>query len=213
MPTSPLRAWLARRRRGRTGGSWGGVEAVWKRRRLSWWVQETIVQDSNGASEDRAAEVRRYALVIEWSDEDQVFIASAPDLPGLRTHGVTREEAATMGEEAIGLWIGASRRIDRGIPRPASRSSPITRDPGDYFRRGGWPSPPNRYFVARPPDWVSRPSKGPCPRQSGRPCPIAALFGSLHRRPVLPIRNLRRVPRTVIAALQHSTGELLPAPG
>jgi predicted RNase H-like HicB family nuclease len=78
-----------------------------------------MMVDSNGTSQDRAAEARRYALVIEWSDEDQVFIASAPDLPGLRTHGATREEAATMGEEAIALWLGASRRIDRVAP-PAS---------------------------------------------------------------------------------------------
>jgi antitoxin HicB len=49
--------------------------------------------------------VRRYALVIEWSDEDEHFLAVAPDLPGLVTHGRTRAEAAEMGEEAIALWL------------------------------------------------------------------------------------------------------------
>jgi predicted RNase H-like HicB family nuclease len=49
--------------------------------------------------------VRRYALVIEWSDEDQAFLATAPDLPGVRTHGSRRAEAAEMGEEVVTLWL------------------------------------------------------------------------------------------------------------
>jgi len=56
----------------------------------------------NLTTEQRDA-VRRYALVIEWSDEDAVFLAVAPDLPGVVTHGRTRAEAAAMGEEGIAL--------------------------------------------------------------------------------------------------------------
>jgi predicted RNase H-like HicB family nuclease len=70
----------------------------------------------NGTNQDHTAEARRYALVIEWSDEDQVFIVSAPDLPGLRTHGASREEAVMMGEEAVVLWLGANRRLGRAAP-------------------------------------------------------------------------------------------------
>ena len=47
--------------------------------------------------------VRRYAMVIEWSDEDQLFLVSIPDFPGANTHGRTRAEAAAMGEEVIAL--------------------------------------------------------------------------------------------------------------
>ena len=47
--------------------------------------------------------MRRYAMVIEWSDEDQLFLVSIPDFPGAHTHGRTRAEAAAMGEEAIAL--------------------------------------------------------------------------------------------------------------
>ncbi len=49
--------------------------------------------------------VRRYAMVIEWSDEDQLFLVSIPDFPGAHTHGRTRAEAATMGEEVIALLL------------------------------------------------------------------------------------------------------------
>ena len=55
--------------------------------------------DSDGA------QVRRYAMVIEWSDEDQLFLVSIPDFPGAHTHGRTRAEAAEMGEEAIALLL------------------------------------------------------------------------------------------------------------
>jgi antitoxin HicB len=49
--------------------------------------------------------VRRYAMVIEWSDEDQLFLVSIPDFPGAHTHGRTRAEAAEMGEEGIALLL------------------------------------------------------------------------------------------------------------
>ena len=69
----------------------------------------TIV-DLDDLTEKQLMAVRRYALVIEWSDEDQVFLATAPDLPGVRTHGSSRAEAALMGEEVIALWL--NRRED-----------------------------------------------------------------------------------------------------
>jgi predicted RNase H-like HicB family nuclease len=61
--------------------------------------------DLDNLTEEQLMAVRRYALVIEWSDEDQVFLATAPDLPGVRTHGSSRAEAAKMGEEVIALWL------------------------------------------------------------------------------------------------------------
>jgi predicted RNase H-like HicB family nuclease/DNA-binding XRE family transcriptional regulator len=74
-------------------------------------------------SEDDAAAALRYALVIEWSPEDDAFVVSVPDIPGLHTHGSTREEAATMGDEALALWITGARR--RGVPLPPPAFSPL----------------------------------------------------------------------------------------
>lgn len=64
--------------------------------------------------------VRRYALVIEWSDEDEFFLAVAPDLPGMVTHGRTRAEAAEMGEEAIALWLHGRQ----SLPAPSFSALP-----------------------------------------------------------------------------------------
>lgn len=73
---------------------------------------------------EELVEARRYALVIEWSDEDQVFLASAPDLPGVVTHGATRAEAADMGEEAAAVWISAMRYLGRAVPDPTFTGLP-----------------------------------------------------------------------------------------
>lgn len=61
--------------------------------------------DLDDLTDEQLMAVRRYALVIEWSDEDQVYLATAPDLPGVRTQGSTPGEAAEMGEEVIALWL------------------------------------------------------------------------------------------------------------
>ncbi len=68
--------------------------------------QETEWIDVTAAD---AAEALRYALVIEWSAEDDAFVVSVPDFPGLHTHGATREDAAVMGTEAIALWLAGAQ--------------------------------------------------------------------------------------------------------
>lgn len=65
------------------------------------------------------ADAARYSLIIEWSDEDRVYIATCPELPGCRTHGATRAEAIEKGEDAIALWLEA--QAYKGRPAPAPR--------------------------------------------------------------------------------------------
>jgi predicted RNase H-like HicB family nuclease len=65
-------------------------------------------------SSEELAEARRYSMCIDWSPEDEVFIASFPEVPFVRTHGATREEAAERGEEVIVAWLTAMK--DAGYP-------------------------------------------------------------------------------------------------
>jgi len=67
--------------------------------------------------EDEAA-ARLYAQIIEWSANDDAFIVSVPDIPGLRTHGSTPEDAAAMGNEAITLWLAGARATGIVPPNP-----------------------------------------------------------------------------------------------
>ena len=59
-----------------------------------------------------------YSMIIEWSSEDHLYIVTAPELPGCRTHGATRAEALERGEEVIEGWIEATRDWGRPVPPP-----------------------------------------------------------------------------------------------
>ena len=56
-----------------------------------------------------------YTVVIE-QDEDRVFIATVPALPGCNSFGDTEEEAREMAKDAIGLYI--EYLLEQGEPIP-----------------------------------------------------------------------------------------------
>jgi len=60
----------------------------------------------------------KYSMEIIWSDEDQAYIVTVPELPGCKTHGSTYEEAVQQGNDAIRSWIEASRAWGDPIPPP-----------------------------------------------------------------------------------------------
>jgi predicted RNase H-like HicB family nuclease len=63
----------------------------------------------------------KYEIIIDWSDEDQVFIAEAPELPGCMAHGDSEESALQQAKEAIQLWIDTAREFGDPIPEPKGR--------------------------------------------------------------------------------------------
>ncbi len=69
------------------------------------------------------AEHLHYSMVIQWSDDDHVYIVTVPELPGCMTHGATYEEAVEQGKEAIEGWLAANRDWGRPIPAPRIHAS------------------------------------------------------------------------------------------
>jgi predicted RNase H-like HicB family nuclease len=61
----------------------------------------------------------RYPANVFWSDEDEGFIAVAPDLPGCSAFGQTQEEALAELQDAISAWIEAARSAGNPIPAPS----------------------------------------------------------------------------------------------
>lgn len=57
----------------------------------------------------------RYRVLIE-QDEDGVFIAEVPVLPGCISEGHTREEAVKNIREAISLYLESLEAHDEPIP-------------------------------------------------------------------------------------------------
>ena len=63
----------------------------------------------------------KYEIILYWSDEDSVFVAEAPELPGCMAHGGTHESALANVKDAIELWIETAREFGRPIPEPKGR--------------------------------------------------------------------------------------------
>lgn len=57
----------------------------------------------------------RYTVIVE-KDEDGVYVASCPALPGCHTQGDTYDEALANLKDAINLNIAARRDLGEPIP-------------------------------------------------------------------------------------------------
>jgi predicted RNase H-like HicB family nuclease len=63
----------------------------------------------------------KYEIILYWSNEDGVFVAEVPELPGCMAHGNTHEDALRNVKEAIQLWIDTAKEHGDPIPEPKGR--------------------------------------------------------------------------------------------
>jgi predicted RNase H-like HicB family nuclease len=61
----------------------------------------------------------RYPIVVFWSEEDQVWVADAPDLKSCSAFGETREMAVAELDVAMDAWLAAARFAGQLIPSPS----------------------------------------------------------------------------------------------
>ena len=47
--------------------------------------------------------MHKYEVIIYWSNEDGLFVAEVPQLPGCSAHGLTQEEALKNIKDAVEL--------------------------------------------------------------------------------------------------------------
>jgi predicted RNase H-like HicB family nuclease len=63
----------------------------------------------------------KYEIIIYWSEEDNVFIAEVPELPGCAADGNTYREALDNAEIIIREWVETAAELGRPIPQPKGR--------------------------------------------------------------------------------------------
>ncbi|MBN1943410.1 MAG: type II toxin-antitoxin system HicB family antitoxin [Phycisphaerae bacterium] len=63
----------------------------------------------------------KYEIIIYWSEEDQAFIAEAPELPGCAADGASMREALVNVEIVIQEWLETAKELGREIPQPKGR--------------------------------------------------------------------------------------------
>ncbi len=69
--------------------------------------------------------MRDYEITLWWSDEDQVFVAEVPDLPGCMAHGSTQEQALANVKDAMRLWIEVATGAGESLPEPKRKHSHV----------------------------------------------------------------------------------------
>ncbi|MBU0506895.1 MAG: toxin-antitoxin system HicB family antitoxin [bacterium] len=69
---------------------------------------------------------QKYAYIVNilWSEEDQAYIAEAPELEGCITHGKTITAAAKNANDAITSWMRTAKRLKHPIPDPVLKKKP-----------------------------------------------------------------------------------------
>jgi predicted RNase H-like HicB family nuclease len=63
----------------------------------------------------------RYEIIIYWSDEDGMYVAEVPELPGCSAHGEAYESALSNAKDAMALWIETAKEFNDPIPEPKGR--------------------------------------------------------------------------------------------
>jgi predicted RNase H-like HicB family nuclease len=66
----------------------------------------------------------KYRIIVE-QDEDGVFVAEAPALPGCVSQGATREEAVVNIKDAIAGYLASLEKHAEPVPPPIRRRFPI----------------------------------------------------------------------------------------
>ncbi|MBD2362332.1 type II toxin-antitoxin system HicB family antitoxin [Anabaena minutissima FACHB-250] len=62
-----------------------------------------------------------YEINLDWSEEDQAFIAEVPELPGFAADGENYQEALHNVEIIMQEWIETAKQLGRLIPEPRQR--------------------------------------------------------------------------------------------
>ena len=63
----------------------------------------------------------KYEVIIYWSEDDQAFVAEAPELPGCMADGNTYREALANLEIIMMEWIETAQNLNRPIPMPRGK--------------------------------------------------------------------------------------------
>ena len=65
--------------------------------------------------------INKYEIIIYWDEQDQIYIAEVPELPGCMAHGDSEEKALMNIKEAIRLWIDTAKECGDTVPEPKGR--------------------------------------------------------------------------------------------
>ena len=63
----------------------------------------------------------KYEIIMYWSNDDGMFIAEVPELPGCMADGATYQEALSNVAVIIDEWLETAKKLGREIPTPRGK--------------------------------------------------------------------------------------------
>ena len=68
------------------------------------------------------ADTQRYPAQVFWSDDDNGYVAIAPDLPGCSAFGDSQQEALAELQHAIAAWRESMTKAGNVVPDPSEKN-------------------------------------------------------------------------------------------
>jgi|GEM_PF-3145128 len=72
---------------------------------------------------ERGISLQKYSIVIQYSENDNCYVASVPEILGCMAHGDTREEAMQEIQTALSLHIEMMQEHGDKMPKPVLYAS------------------------------------------------------------------------------------------
>ena len=63
----------------------------------------------------------KYEVILYWDENDGIFVAEVPELPGCMAHGSTKSNAVQAAEDAVSLWLKTANEDGISIPEPRGK--------------------------------------------------------------------------------------------
>ncbi|RKI40869.1 type II toxin-antitoxin system HicB family antitoxin [bacterium D16-51] len=61
----------------------------------------------------------KYSMIVSWSEDNNCYLVSVPDLPGCMADGETPQKAVENAQVIIAEWIETAQMLGREIPKPS----------------------------------------------------------------------------------------------
>ena len=69
--------------------------------------------------------MEKYSFVIQYDEDNKIYIASVPELQGCMAHGDTPEDAIREVRIVMAMWLEVAEEKGLEIPKPLTQNSKI----------------------------------------------------------------------------------------
>ncbi|MCL2051867.1 MAG: type II toxin-antitoxin system HicB family antitoxin [Lachnospiraceae bacterium] len=69
--------------------------------------------------------MEKYSYIIQYDEENEIYIASIPELQGCMAHGKTPEDAIREVRIVMEMWLEVAEEKGLEIPKPLTQNNKI----------------------------------------------------------------------------------------